>query len=304
MPVYNASRYLERSILSVLKQSYKDFQFIIIDDGSTDHSFEICQNYASKDKRILLLHQENQGVSTARNTGLKYVKGEILVFIDADDALCEGALEQIEKEMSAHNYDLFIYSWNIFTDGKKESVIIDEDDSSLNYVYKSIIEDDFKCGGGYPWNKAWRVHSIMMDHGQLPVFDKLELYEDKLWTFKCLDQIDHAKIGYSTKPLYNYYFRSGSLSHANTKSDLKNMSISSIECVSKMRDYVISIHPNFEPIFHKDLNIRMMHALFFDVKYKMWDRTSDLYYKKLEVTTNSVKDFLKYLIVVMYKKFH
>ena len=221
MPVFNSSLYLEETIKSVLSQSYKDFQLIIIDDGSTDNSFDIAKEFSKIDKRILLLHQENHGVSIARNNGLKYIKGDILIFIDSDDGLCKNALERIEREMSIKNYDLLVYSWNNCYNDKKEPFLINETNSSLSYVYKSIVGSDFKCGGGFPWNKAWRVHSILQNDGNLPSFDILEFYEDKLWTLKCLDLMKNPKIGYCQEPLYNYYIRTDSLSHANTNARIK-----------------------------------------------------------------------------------
>lgn len=85
VPIYNAATYLERCINSLIHQSYYDLQIILIDDGSTDNSYQIAQNFATKDKRIKLISQSNQGQSAARNKGLQYALGEYISFIDADD---------------------------------------------------------------------------------------------------------------------------------------------------------------------------------------------------------------------------
>jgi glycosyltransferase involved in cell wall biosynthesis len=85
MPVYNAKDYVEIAIKSVLNQTYKDFEFIVVDDGATDGSSKICDYYAAKDNRIRLIHQKNKGISSARNTGLAIAKGKYVSFCDHDD---------------------------------------------------------------------------------------------------------------------------------------------------------------------------------------------------------------------------
>lgn len=81
MPVYNAQKYLEESLNSILCQTFDDFELIIIDDGSTDNSYEICERYKEKDERIIVIHQINQGPSVARNIGIKKAIGKYIVFV-------------------------------------------------------------------------------------------------------------------------------------------------------------------------------------------------------------------------------
>ncbi len=102
IPVYNVKAYLERCVNSVLHQTYKDLEIILVDDGSTDGSDELCDQIATKDQRIRVIHQENQGLSGARNTGIHEARGEYLVFIDSDDLwLLEDGLETV----MCHNYE-------------------------------------------------------------------------------------------------------------------------------------------------------------------------------------------------------
>src|SRR3989338_8307313 len=92
IPVYNARKFLKTSVDSVLGQNYKNIEIILIDDGSTDKSGEICDDYAKKDRRIKVIHQKNSGPAAARNTGIENAKGEFLFFADADDFLEKDAL--------------------------------------------------------------------------------------------------------------------------------------------------------------------------------------------------------------------
>ena len=87
MPIYNSEKYLQRAIDSVLKQTYTNIELILVDDGSTDNSAQICDAYFNKDSRIKVIHKENGGVSTARNCGIENMQGEYCLFMDSDDIL-------------------------------------------------------------------------------------------------------------------------------------------------------------------------------------------------------------------------
>ena len=100
IPVFNVACFLKQCIVSVINQTISDLQIILIDDGSTDTSGEICEEFAKKDKRIKVIHQENLGVSAARNSGLQEATGTYISFVDADDILPERAYENLLKDMS------------------------------------------------------------------------------------------------------------------------------------------------------------------------------------------------------------
>ena len=107
IPVYNVKPYLERCVQSVLRQTYKDLEIILVDDGSTDGSSEICNQIAKRDSRIVIVHQKNQGASEARNTGIRYAKGEYIMFLDSDDEWL--IPDGLEKLMSMDNSDIVIF---------------------------------------------------------------------------------------------------------------------------------------------------------------------------------------------------
>ena len=100
IPVYNSERYLNRCLDSVLSQRYTHLEVLLIDDGSTDHSLNICREYAAKDNRIRVVHQDNQGASAARNTGLDHATGEYIMFCDSDDMVSDMWVQRMINALS------------------------------------------------------------------------------------------------------------------------------------------------------------------------------------------------------------
>lgn len=119
VPVYNAEKYLDRCVASILAQTYSSLEVILVNDGSTDHSGEICGKWQQTDPRIAVIHQENQGVSAARNAGLDYATGEFIGFVDADDEISPETYETAIREIKGHD----IAMWDavtVWSDGRKE----------------------------------------------------------------------------------------------------------------------------------------------------------------------------------------
>ena len=117
VPVYNVEEYLEECLESIQKQTYSDIEVILVNDGSTDRSKEICEQYCEKDSRFKLVNQENKGLSGARNRGMLESKGEFISFVDSDDVLKEDMLEQLIKQMTSEDIDI-VECW--YTNEKQE----------------------------------------------------------------------------------------------------------------------------------------------------------------------------------------
>ena len=118
MPVYNSGVFLKTAVDSILGQSFKDFELILVDDGSTDGSSEKCDEYAKKDNRVKVIHQENGGICNARNTALRIAQGDYITFSDHDDEYLPGLLETVYKRVIVDNADIVKF-------GKKELFIFD-----------------------------------------------------------------------------------------------------------------------------------------------------------------------------------
>lgn len=111
VPVYNSCKYLRRMLDSILGQSFNDFELILIDDGSTDSSGEICDEYASKDSKICVYHKENGGVSSARNLGLSKAEGKYIIFMDSDDLIAPNMLQALVTDLESNDADIAMCEW-------------------------------------------------------------------------------------------------------------------------------------------------------------------------------------------------
>ena len=115
VPVYQVEKYIAQCIESVLNQTFSDFELILIDDGSKDNSGAICDSYAAKDDRIIVIHTKNNGAATARNIGLERASGEYITFLDGDDYLAENMLSRLYEEIENSDYDIVLSDFlNIF----------------------------------------------------------------------------------------------------------------------------------------------------------------------------------------------
>ena len=108
VPVYNVERYLEKCIASICGQTFRDMEIILVDDGSTDHSGAICDEWAGKDSRIRVIHKENGGLSDARNAGIEIAAGQWLMFIDSDDTITADTAEQLYLAAAEHSCEIAV----------------------------------------------------------------------------------------------------------------------------------------------------------------------------------------------------
>ena len=179
VPVYNAEKTLNRCVDSILSQTFQDWELLLIDDGSTDRSGEFCDKYASKDQRIKVFHKTNSGVSSARNIGLDYAKGEWVVFVDADDFVKEPYLTHL-LEHSQKQVDLVI-SYAEIHDGndiRKESYPSKlVDDTNFESMF---IENDMHWHTS-PWSKLYKRSIIEKHH--LRFCEGMHIGEDAVFLY-------------------------------------------------------------------------------------------------------------------------
>lgn len=216
IPVYNAEKYIKQCINSVLKQTYGNFELILINDGSRDGSGEICEEYGKIDSRVIVIHQENAGVSVARNRGIQEARGEYLVFIDSDDYVDNKMLEVLCDRFGMGNSGMIIcgmkfvyYSSEIIRSWREEVFPYDGDfnDFSLCKNFQEMFNSNAFSSS---CNKAFRTKIIKENN--ILFHEELDLYEDLEFVLRYLKYIE--KINFVNDVLYNYR---NDLDHSHSK---------------------------------------------------------------------------------------
>lgn len=209
MPAYNCENVIERAIKSILEQEYKNFELIIVDDGSKDNTFAICKAY-SKESRIRVFHQENQGPSAARNLGLINAKGKYVMFIDADDLYLPNTVKIMYKKITLCDYDIVTGSYAIF-DGNgtlKRNKLEARNINKEKYI--SYLQ---KKGAFNPnWNKIYKLSIIRENNIKFDV--EKEIGEDIRFNFEYLKYA--RKFSVSEDLMYMYYLNDNGLTQKNT----------------------------------------------------------------------------------------
>lgn len=216
IPVYNAQDYLEQCVESIINQSYKNLEIILINDGSTDASGKICDEYKLNDLRVNVLHIENQGVSNARNVGISYAKGQYVMFVDSDDWLHPKAIEKSLNLIQMNDSDIVFFSWEkVFYDRYvKENYLIQhgkilsESDCQIlrrrciglidKELFDPVKTDIFNT----PWAKLYKLDLIRSNNIHFIERKKVGM-EDVLFNihiFQYCNKIDLL-------PEYLYYYR-------------------------------------------------------------------------------------------------
>lgn len=241
IPVYNVEQYLPGCIESVLHQTYNELEILLIDDGSTDRSGEICDRYALKDSRIRVIHQENKGQSEARNNGLEYAKNDYLFFLDSDDYLAPKTIETLVYYAQIENADIVSCQF-VMTDKKYfdndnlteqqekcyiKSVLTEEE--AVNEFFISINK---VYTGKVVWEDAHVKANVCDKLFRAKIFDKIRFPSGKicedLWIV--CDLLKNAdRIVITNYPGYFYFQRQGSTMHS-IKYDI---SINDIEAYMK-----------------------------------------------------------------------
>lgn len=209
IPVYNIKDYISSCINSILSQTYTDLQIIIVDDGSTDGTTEICRSLAKEDDRILFIRQENSGVSTARNAGLDNAKGKYVCFADGDDLLMNNAIESLVKD--AYDGNFLIISR--FQKIDENNAVICKSDKYIPKTMNSteaidnLLQIDSKIGyQGFLWNKLYVNETIQKN--KLRFTDGIIYNEDRLFVFQYL--MTGCNVIFDQAVTYQYRVRSGS----------------------------------------------------------------------------------------------
>lgn len=212
VPVYNVYPFVKECIESICNQTYKNIEIILVDDGSTDNSGKVCEEYRKDDSRIRVIHQNNQGLSAARNAGIQIANGEFLMFVDSDDRIHPMMVQAMYDAMAQNRAELVICSYRMIQekeskDSLTQKLTIDEREievlsgrECVKRMYSSNQKVDFIVA----WNKLYR--KSMFSELEYPVG---RLHEDEFLTYKILYPLNRCV--FLNVPLYEYRFRTGSI---------------------------------------------------------------------------------------------
>lgn len=227
VPVYKVEEYLDDCIISILHQSFTDYELILVDDGSPDNCPQICDKYALKDERITVIHQKNGGLSCARNSGLRVACGKYLMFIDSDDGLLyDDALSDIKKEIdSKNNPDVLLtkYQGNEFKDG------IDGETLIKQMVARAL---DGKSFNVTVWDKIYK--SDFINKKDLSFKEGL-VHEDHIWTCIVLDNAKRCE--FTSTQFYRHNIVEASITRSKSEKSTLNRAVSKLRVAKTNIDY-------------------------------------------------------------------
>lgn len=250
IPVYNVEKYLNRCIDSVLSQTFRDLELILVDDGSPDRCGEICDNYAAKDNRIKVIHKQNAGVSAARNTGIAVACGEYIMFVDSDDYIDSQMLEELLQKADA-DVDMVVSSIRMVCKDK----VYDFKMQNRQYSPKDIMEDycleKFPkiclCG---PCCKLYK--KSVLDANAIRFNEKMSLGEDTDFNLQYISVIKNI---ITTDKIYYFYMRDNEDSlftkfRSNYYSDIRSVYVKTcdlideLECSDVAKENIIKNYAN------------------------------------------------------------
>lgn len=242
IPVYNSEKYLQNCINSILKQSYKNFEIILINDGSKDQSSAICLDYCNKNKRINYYSKVNEGVSSARNLGISKACGEYLTFIDSDDYIEKDHLLNFIKFSSAYDWVMQGMRYTTHTGGSVTNYLREElsTEKVIHSEEKNIIIDNLPDIPAFPWvvNKLYKSSIIKNNH--LTFKYNISSNEDRIFNLEYSYYIS----SYIMLPsvTYNYVKNNTSLTHSYISPQKFISTSDELNLLTKKYDFPIAIY--------------------------------------------------------------
>ncbi|VTX69886.1 glycosyltransferase family 2 protein [Gemella haemolysans] len=247
VPVYNVEKYLEKCVNSIVNQTYKNLEIILVDDGATDNSGKLCDELAKIDNRIKVYHKENGGLSDARNYGVERATGDYIGFVDSDDYIDAEMYEKLYEAIKKENADVAECNLKIIYPNRVE--LYTNEKYFKVCTKQEYLEEYLKIEKvfGSVWTKL-----IKSDIAKKLVFPKGKLYEDTYYAYDLINVADSYVI--MDAPYYNYFMRENSIT--NAKFNLRIFDL--IEIVEEFHNTVYENYPELE----KAADCRKMYAYF------------------------------------------
>ncbi len=235
VPVYNVELYIDECVQSILSQTYKDFELILVDDGSTDNSGRICDDYKKKDNRILVIHKANGGLSCARNAGTAIANGDYITYIDSDDYVSKDYLYTLARLQKENDADIVVTGIAMFDEGKQPN----EDTTGKIFTYtgekameKMLYQDTIDTSAC--------AMLIPIDIARKYPFPVGKYHEDDFTTYKYYSSVN--KVVITTQKQYYYLQRKGSIMHV-----FGQPSLDELDAADHLVDFCKENYPDIVP---------------------------------------------------------
>jgi len=246
IPVYNVKQYLKEALDSVIHQTYKNIEIIIVDDGSNDGSEKICDEYAGNDSRIRVIHEENGGLSVARNTGLDNMSGEYVAFLDSDDIYYPDMIQKMLESLLSHKTDCAVCRYTVFN--TKQKINLNSKKKTNEKIYtraealKAIINGEIHA---FAWNKLYKKN--LFDSVRYPAGQN---YEDISVVFKIFDKTN--KVSVLDEKLVYYRKHRQSITSTYTLKNFQDLHTAQNIFISFVKEHIPEIYTEKElkKIYH------------------------------------------------------
>ncbi len=278
VPIYNVEKYLNRCIDSIVNQTYRNLEIILVDDGSPDNCPLMCDKWKKKDSRIKVIHKENGGLSDARNAGIKTATGSFISFIDSDDYIDIHMYDHMMKLMIEYGADIVDAGVQKIWEDKEENEVLKNKASIKIYnneeALKLLIKDSEMKQT--VWNKLYRYETIKM-----LLFPVGKLNEDEFWTYQAFG---NANIIVRTQEIVYYYVqRRGSIMGEGYS--LRRLD--ALEGKIERQQYLVNYFPELVQIGNYNLYISCMYAMQMSLKFlNSKDKAAAV--KKIELIFNNI----------------
>lgn len=301
IPVYNVEKYLDRTLQSVLRQTYSNIEVICVDDGSTDVSGEILDGYAARDSRVHVIHQSNNGVSNARNKALEFCGGEYITFMDSDDYIDQSMYESIIDSMEKHRAEIGVCglnkTWEDHEVCMSNRCIISEEVTMSNEDFLTYCFERYNYSGfcAYLWNKVFRRELLdrVFGNGEQIFDENLKIGEDVLAV--ALIGMNCKSAIYIATPFYHYVQRAESLYHSGDL-DEKEGSLRCFEKlieignVKRITNYNIDLFKRFY-VYHASLLSEIAIAEGNEHKLLSYQEIMRKYLQEYVATSNGISEW-------------
>lgn len=285
VPIYNMKQYLQRAVDTLLNQTYTNYEIILVNDGSTDGSEELCKEIISEHPEVRYIYKENGGLSSARNCGIENAKGDYIIFPDPDDWVTDDYLETLVNLNVKYNSDLEICGY--FISDEKGDVNA-HPDKSIDITNKSIalfnvVSPSWFCG--FAWNKLYHLDIIRQNN--LRFDTELGMAQDLHFAFRYISNC--KTVSFDPKPCYFYYQHIGGVT--NVKSPLTTRKISGLKTYEKLVELSEKDYPEVANMLKSTLANMSMHFTYIYIYTKMSDK--EIYLKLRKITKENMKYFIR-----------